>query len=175
MKTVRRMFWVSTGTMLFCLFGAQAFAEPRIAILDFELKDLTPSPRSEDAKVRAASIKPMLQETLKTKGGYRLIPIDPEAQEEADKGFGYLFDHQDVVAELGQQFGADFVLMGRVHRATHLFVYFMARLVDVRTQQLIGNYVVEVKGTQKKLTLKGVESLVEKIDKTLRALAPSPT
>lgn len=153
---------------LYILLSIPAYADTRVAILEFELKDLTLYPRIQEEKERAASIKPMLQETLKAKGGYEVIDINSEAQYEANKGTGYLFDHHDVVAELGQQFGADFVLMGRVHKASHLFVYFLVHLVDVKTQRLVGNYIVEVKGPQKKLTIKGVESLVEQINKTLK-------
>lgn len=156
------------------IFAFPVFADTRIAILDFEVKDLTLYPRIKEEKERAASMKPMLQDILKSKGGYELININSGAQYEANKGTGYLFDHHDVVAELGQQFGADFVLMGRVHKASHLFVYFMAHLVDVKTQQLIGNYVVEVKGPQKKLTIKGLESLAEQIDSTVRKVTRLP-
>ncbi len=153
----------------FAGFSSPLFAETRIAVLDFELKDLTLKPRIQEERERAALIKPMLQETLKAKGGYEIINIDADTQKEANKGFGYLFDHHDVVAELGRQAESDYVLLGRVHKASHLFVYFMVHLVDVDTQQLVGNFVSEVKGPQKKLTIKGVESLAEKIDKTLKA------
>jgi len=43
----------------------------------------------------------------------------------------------------------------------------MAHLVDVKNEQLVGDYLSEVKGGDKKLTLKGVESLTVKIDHTL--------
>jgi hypothetical protein len=43
----------------------------------------------------------------------------------------------------------------------------MAHLVDVKQGRLIGNYISEVKGGEKKLTLKGVESLAGKITGTL--------
>lgn len=164
-------WWGCPIICLFILLSIPAYADTRVAILDFELKDLTLSPRVQEEKERAASIKPMLQEVLKAKGGFELINIDSDVQDDANQGTGYLFDHHDVVAELGQQFGADFVVMGRVHKASHLFVYFLVHLVEVKTQQLVGDYVVEVKGPQKKLTIKGVESLVEKINKTLK---PTP-
>ncbi len=154
--------------LVFSVFVFPVFADSRISILDFEVKDLTMYPRVKEEKERAASMKPMLQEILEAKGGYELVNIDSNSQNEANKGTGYLFDHHDIVAKLGQEFGTDLVLMGRVHKASHLFVYFMAHLVDVKTQQLIGNYVVEVKGPQKKLTVKGLESLAEQIDKTIR-------
>ena len=168
MKFVLQHLWIHLIIYLSILLSVPVHADTRVAILEFELKDLTLAPRIEEEKERVASIKPMLQEHLRAKGGYDLININSDAQEKANEGTGYLFDHHDVVAELGEQFGADFVLMGRVHKASHLFVYFLAHLVDVKTQRLVGNYTVEVKGPQKKLTLKGIESLAKKINKTLK-------
>ncbi len=162
--------WVYQVICLWILLSVPAYAAKRVAILEFELLDLTLAPKIQEEKERAATIKPMLQELLETKGGYELINIDSKAQRYANQGVGYLFDHHDVVADLGQQFGADFVVMGRVHKASHLFVYFLVQLVSVKTQRLVGNYAVEIKGPQKKLTIKGVESVFEKVHKTLKAL-----
>ena len=80
---------------------------------------------------------------------------------------GYLFDHHDVAANLGQQFGADYVLVGRLHKPSFLFAYLMAHLIKVSDAELVGNYISEAKGPQKKMTVKAVESLAVKIDKTL--------
>ncbi len=162
--------WVYQGICLWMLLSVPVYATTRVAILEFELLDLTLAPKIQEEKERAASIKPMLQELLEAKGGYELININAKTQHYANQGVGYLFDHHDVVADLGQQFGADFVVMGRVHKASHLFVYFLVQLVSVKTQRLVGNYVVEIKGPQKKLTIKGVESVAEKINKTLKSL-----
>lgn len=150
--------------ILFAL-ALPAAADTRIAILEFEVKDLTLYPQVQEEKDRAASIKPLLQEILETKGGYEFVNIDSEVQQQADKGAGYLFEHHDVVAELGQQVGADLVLVGRVHKASFLFVYFLAHLVDVKKQTLVGDYVVEIKGSQRKLTIKGLKVLAEQIDR----------
>ena len=168
MKIISR-WWINQIFCLWILLSGSVYATTRIAILEFELLDLTLAPRIQEEKERAASIKPMLQELLAAKGGYELINITAEAQQYANQGVGYLFDHHDVVAKLGQQVGADFVVMGRVHKASHLFVYFLVQLVNVKTQRLVGNYAVEIKGPQKKLTIKGVESVVEKLNKTLKS------
>jgi hypothetical protein len=164
-------------TLLTLCSNAQAFANDiRIAILDFELNDLTlnltPSPVNAEEVERTASIKPLLLKALEAKGGYRLIEIDLETQKEANAGFGYLFDHPDVAAELGQNFDADWILVGRVHKASFLFVYFKAHLINIKTKQLVGDYTVEVKGQQEKITPKGVERLAEQIDETIRSGQP---
>ncbi len=168
MKIISR-WWIYLIICLWVLLSGSVYATTRIAILEFELLDLTLAPRIQEEKERAASIKPMLEKILEAKDGYQLININSKAQHEANQGVGYLFAHHDVVAKLGEQFGADFVVMGRVHKASHLFVYFLVQLVNVKTQRLVGNYAVEIKGPQKKLTIKGVESVVEKINKTLKS------
>jgi hypothetical protein len=89
--------------------------------------------------------------------------VDVAAQGVADKGVGYLFDHADVAAALGRTAGADWVIVGRVHKASFLFVYFKVRVVKVATAEQIADLVVEVKGPQKALTAQGVESLAKQI------------
>lgn len=164
---------LSLAALLSLLPNLGAFAEEvSIAILDFELNDLTlnltPNPVNPEEVERTASLKPLLQRALEAKGGYKIVDIDLETQDKADAGFGYLFDHHDVAAELGQNFGADWIIVGRVHKASFLFVYFKAHLINTKTKRLVGDYTVEVKGQQKKITPKGVERLAEQIDETIR-------
>jgi len=153
-------------SIILCLMSIGVFAETRIAILDFELKDLTMIPRTPAEIKRTASIKPLLESELK-KADYVIIDIDPKNQKFANSGVGYLFDHHDVAANLGKQFDADYVLVGRLHKPSFLFAYLIGHLIRVRDAKLIGNYVSEAKGPNKKLTVKAVESLTVKIDKTL--------
>lgn len=154
---------------------SQANAETSIAILDFELNDMTLKPGIAAEINRTSSIKPLLEKELKS-AGYRIIPIDSAVQHKADSGFGYLFDHDDVAATLGRAAGADYVLVGRLHKPSFLFAYIMGHLVRVKDGRLIGNYISETKGGDEKLTLKGVESLADKIDKDLdnRYTPPPP-
>ncbi|MEF3074984.1 DUF2380 domain-containing protein [Methylobacter sp. Wu1] len=152
-----------------CLASLNGFAGQRIAVLDFELKDLTLAPGIPSEVERTAGIKAMLENEL-VKAGYEVVPVSLEAQQSANAGVGYLFDHDDVAAKLAIQAGADYILVGRLHKPSFLFVYLMGHLVSARDSQLVGNYVSEIKGSDKKLTLKGVEDLVVKIDKTLKAI-----
>ncbi|MDO9046419.1 MAG: DUF2380 domain-containing protein [Methylobacter sp.] len=160
---------------LIALSIAQVNAETNIAILDFELNDLTLKPRIAAEINRTASLKPLLENELKG-AGYRIISIDLAAQHHSNSGFGYLFEHDDVAAELGRTAGADYVLVGRLHKPSFLFAYIMGHLIRVKDGQLIGNYISETKGGDEKLTLKGVESLAGKIDKDLdnRYTPPPP-
>lgn len=160
--------------LLVALSIPPALAETRIAILDFELNDLTMKPRIPAEINRTASIKPLLEKELKS-AGYRIIPVDPKAQQQANSGFGYLFDHNEVAAELGETVGADYVLVGRLHKPSFLFAYLMGHLVRVKDGRLIGNYISETKGGDKKLTLKAIESLTVKIDGDLdKRYTPPP-
>ncbi|MDO9170012.1 MAG: DUF2380 domain-containing protein [Methylobacter sp.] len=154
--------------------SAQAYAETRIAILDFELRDLTLAPGIPAELQRTASIKPMLEAELE-RAGYKIVTIDLALQREANGGVGYLFDHHDSAAELAKNAGADYVVVGRLHKPSFLFAYIMGHLVRTNDSQLIGNYISEIKGGDKKLTLKGVESLTVKIDDDLdKTYMPPP-
>jgi hypothetical protein len=158
---------------LYLLFTTQVNAETSIAILDFELRDLTLAPGIPAEVQRTAGIKAMLEAELK-KAGYKIVAVDLEAQREANAGFGYLFEHNDSAAELAKNAGADYVLVGRLHKPSFLFAYIMGHLVRADNGQLIGNYISETKGGDKKLTLKGVESLAVKIDNDLDNIYTPP-
>lgn len=166
---LRHLFCV----LFLCLFSVGVFAETSIAILDFELKDLTLAPGIPAEIERTAGIKAMLEGELK-KAGYKIVSIDLNIQREANGGFGYLFDHSDIAADLAKKAGAEYILVGRLHKPSFLFAYIMGHLVRVSDGQLIGNYISETKGGDKKLTLKGVESLSVKIDKDLDNIYTPP-
>ena len=83
---------------------------------------------------------------------------------------GYLFDHHDIAAQLAKKYNADYVLVGRLHKPSFLFVYLLVHVIDVKQQTMVADYSTEVKGSEKKLTRKGVESLVDKINDTFGKL-----
>jgi len=156
----------SCASLTLFLMSVNAFSETKIAILDFELKDMTLAPRIPLEIKRTESIRPLLEAALKT-ADYAIVNIDSKDQKFADGGVGYLFDHHDTAAKLGEQAGADYVLVGRLHKPSFLFSYFMGHLIRVSDAKLIGNYISEAKGPNIRLTIKTVESLAVKIDKTL--------
>lgn len=133
------------SAILLCCISINALAGSKIAILEFELKDLTLKPRIPAEIKRTASIKPLLETELKT-ANYEIINIDSKDQKLADSGIGYLFDHHDIAAKLGKQVGADYVLVGRLHKPSFLFSYLMGHLIRVSDAKLIGNYISEAKG-----------------------------
>lgn len=96
---------------LFCWQGSIALAATRIAVLDFELKDLTLAPGIPAEIQRTASIKPLLEQELAS-AGYAIVPISAAAQQAANSGVGYLYDHADAAAVLGKQHAADYIVVG---------------------------------------------------------------
>ncbi len=154
-----------TSTILL-LVSMNLAAAPRIAILDFELKDLTLAPGITAEIKRTASLKPLLEQELRS-AGYQIVDIPISAQQHANSGVGYLFDHADVAASLGRQFGADYVLVGRLHKPSFLFAYLIGNLVRVSDEQWIGKLITESKGPASELAIKAVEGLTVKIDSLL--------
>lgn len=145
--------------------AAAAHAGPTdggIAVLEFELNDLTLDPGNSAERERTAAIRPMLEKAL-AEANQPTVAVDAAAHNAADKGMGYLFDHADAAAALGRAVGAQWVVVGRVHKASFLFVYLKAHVVNVQTAEQVADLVVEVKGPQKALTVRGVESLAEQI------------
>lgn len=166
-----------TIVLLFCLTSIHLHAAsmPSIAVLEFELKDLTMKPGVAAEIKRTASIKPLLERELGS-AGYQIINIPISDQKEADSGVGYLFDHPDIVAMLGKKFSADYVLVGRLHKPSFLFAYVMGDLVRVSDARLVGKFISESKDPNMDLTIKAVESLTVKIDDILehRYTPPQP-
>ncbi len=142
------------------------WAETRIAILDFELKDLTLKPGIPAELARTASLRPLLEQEL-ANAGYVIVNIDKTAQQLANSGLGYLFDHHDSAAKLAKSYNADYLLVGRLHKPSFLFAYIMGHLIKTNNAKLIGNFIIESKGGAKKLTRKAIETLADEIDKTL--------
>jgi hypothetical protein len=141
-------------------------ASSSIAVLDFELNDVTSNPGVAEEIERTASLKRMLEESLSAKD-YQIAAIAPAAQADATKGFGYLWDHSDEAAALGKNSGSEFVVVGRLHKPSFLFVYLMAHLIDTRTGHVVGDFIVEVKGQQQNFTARGIEALARQIDARL--------
>ena len=134
-----------------------------IAVLDFELNDLTLTPGIPEEQERTASIGPLLRQFLESRYDFDVVEIDSGTQNAADKAFGYLFDHHDVAADLGREAESDWIVVGRVHKASFLFVYLKVHVIDTKARRLIADLTVEVKGPQRRLTIKGVETLAEQI------------
>lgn len=146
------------------IFSNTIDAASRIAVLDFELRDITSLPNTPEELMRTASIKPLLEEALKNEGEFEIIQINFESQQTANAGVGYLFNFNDTAAALGQQFGADWVIVGLHSKPSFLFSYLMVHLINVKNRMLSASYNVELKGNHAKVTEHGVNVLANKLD-----------
>lgn len=155
----------STGIILsIMLLSNNAEAAPRIAILNFELNDITSLPNTPQEQLRTASMQPLLEQGISQSGAYEIIQIKAEAQLAANSSFGYLFRFNDLAAKLGEQQGADWIVVSQHSKPSFLFSYLMAHLINVKTQTLAASYAIELKGNHEKVTQRGVSSLAKKID-----------
>ena len=144
-----------------------------LAVLEFELNDLTLNPNLVEESERTATLRLLLAEQFTVHYNITVIANPPSARVEAGKGQGYLFDRPALVAKIGREIGVDWIVFGRLHKASFLFVYLKAQLIDTQTDQIAADFVVEIKGPQKKLTKKGIESLARQINAALETLAPN--
>ncbi len=152
-----------------------AWAESKIAIPDFELLDLTMklSDPKKVAEINAQEqqnlrdIESFLKRGLKNKPDFSIIAVSDEARSAADKGIGYLFDCAKCSAELGRSHGADYIIIGRLHKPTYLFSYLIVRVFDVHENKLVKEFRSEIKGNPRTVIPGAVGNLINKIDKIL--------
>lgn len=150
------------------LAGYTAQAAERIAVLDFELNDLTSLPYTPEGRRRTASFRPLLEQALKRTGDYEMVRVDAEDQAAADAGLGYLFRFPELAARLGEQAGADWVVVGRHSKPSFLYSYLIANLVDVKNRALAAGYAIELKGSHEKVSQRGIEALAKKIHDSIK-------
>lgn len=139
----------------------------RIAILPFELNDITSLPNTQAELNRTASIKPLLEQAMKQAENYQIIDISKAEYQAENAGPGYLFRFHDIAAKLGEKYSADWIVVGQHSKPSFLFSYLMANLIDVKQGRLIARIEIELKGNHQKVTRRGVRKLSTKIDKLI--------
>ncbi|MDP1771644.1 MAG: DUF2380 domain-containing protein [Methylobacter sp.] len=161
-------------TFLVLVFSAlltdAASAATRIAVLDFELNDITSLPNTPTERQRTASMAPLLSEALSRIDSYEIIPVDADMQKASNGSFGYLFRFHDLAAQLGRQLGADWIIISQHSKPSFLFSYLWVYLIDVKKQKAIARYDIELKGNHEKVTQRGIASLTRKIQATVSSL-----
>lgn len=138
-------------------------AAQRIAVLNFELNDITSLPNTPQEQLRTASMQPLLEQAISQSGDYEIIHITAADQAAANSSFGYLFRFNDLAAKLGEQFGADWIVVSQHSKPSFLFSYLMTHLINVKNQTLAARYDIELKGNHEKVTQRGVISLANQI------------
>lgn len=152
--------------LLICVASA-GVAAPRIAVLDFELNDITSLPNTPAELQRTSTMAPLLIETLNNIVHYQTVNVPVELQKSANGGFGYLFRHPDEAAKLGQQQHADWIVLSQHSKPSFLFSYLWVYLVDVKTRTTLARYDIELKGSHEKVTQHAIASLAKKIQQTI--------
>lgn len=151
--------------LILLLFGCAmpAMAATRIAVLDFELNDITSLPNTPAELQRTASMAPLLIAALNRDPAYAAAAVPAAAQKTANGGFGYLFRFADEAAKLGRAQQADWILVSQHSKPSFLFSYLLADLVEVRTQTVVARYAIELKGSHESVTRHGVAALARQI------------
>ena len=157
--------WIRLLFFCLLLFDINVYADPRIAILDFELDDQTLLPKTKSELKQAESFKPMLEQYLKVLGGYEIITIN---EQEKNAGLAYLFQHNGSSAELGKQSGADWIVVGRHRKLSFMYSRLVVHVINVKTGKLNGNFMIVLKGSNKKVTKKAIGSMAKKINKLIK-------
>jgi hypothetical protein len=166
------MLFVSMSLMVSLPASA---ADSKVAVLDMELLNLTmalkdPQKNAEIAENDQRNVA--LTESLGREGfakreQYQLVKISDAAHAEADESVGFLFDRPEAAASLGEQFDADYIVVGRYHKPTYLFSYIMLRVVDVDSGELVEEFKTEVKGRPQETIPRNIENVMVEIDNRL--------
>lgn len=143
-------------------------AAPHIAVLPFELNDMTALPNTVEEQRRTASIQPLLEAAITQTGAYQITHISPQNQAEANASFGYLFRFHDLAAKLGGQVEADWVIVGQHSKPSFLYSYLNAQVINVKTKTLVARIDVELKGNHESVTQHGVRALAKKIHAVIK-------
>ncbi|MCK5897260.1 MAG: DUF2380 domain-containing protein [Cocleimonas sp.] len=154
-------------SILIIVFSTSVNAATRIAILDFELIDLTLLANRPTERTRTASMKPLLEKTMKNIGGYEIIQINTNEISHANAGIGYLYKYHDIAASLGKQCDVDWVIVGQHSKSSFLYSYIKAKVIKVKTSNLEAQFDIELKGTHRKVTEHGIKSLAKKMTKKI--------
>lgn len=157
------IFVILTGTC------TSVNAEIRIAILDFELSDITSLPNTRAELIRTGSIKPLLEQAISQEAGYEIIRIKSEEQKFVNAGFGYLFRFHDEAAKLGMKYGADWIIVGQHSKPSFLESSLIADVINIETARRVAELIVDLKGNHEKVTERAVKELAGKIKTTILA------
>ena len=146
-----------------CLLPAYVMATPQIAVLDFELNDITSLPNTPAERQRTAGFAPLLIDALNANPQYTAVSVTTDSQRQANAGFGYLFRYREQAAALGQQQQADWVIVAQHSKPSFLYSELWVYLVEVKTAKTLARYNIELKGNHQKVTQRAIAALAKKI------------
>lgn len=170
MNMTLKLLFLSLVLVVNPVLADTKIAVPRFELLDLSMKLSDPQKVAEinaQEQQKLRDIELFLGKGLENKQGFTVISVPNEAKNTADKSAGYLFDCAQCAAELGLAHGADYILIGRLHKPTYLFSYLIVRVFDTHEKKLVKEFRSEVKGDPKVAIPGAVGNLVNKIDKLL--------
>ncbi len=150
-------------------------ANSTFAVTDFELLNLTLK-LSDPQKVAAIDAEDqeriklmdaLIKEGIANTEGFTMIHVSAEDRQKADKGVGFLFDCAKCSSDLGRDYNADYILIGRLHKPTYLFSYIIVRIFDTKTNRLVKEYRTEAKGKPSKSVPGAIDNMLIKIRKDI--------
>jgi hypothetical protein len=149
---------------------------PKIAVLDFELNDLTPTPNTPDEFAAIALASRLLRQSLATNCGYVVVPVDSATQHRANSGLGYLFAHPTESARLARAAGADWVVVGQLTVSSPIVSEFHVELVRVDQATLASAVSIEVKGDpgDSALFATGIAHVARQLDRAIPSAPRCP-
>lgn len=144
-------------------YSSAANSTMRIAVLNFELNDITSLPNTPAELARTASMAGLLQQALSGMPETIIVPVAKETQTAANPGPGYLYRFPDLAAKLGQQQGADWIVVAQHSKPSFLYSHLWVNLVNAKTGTLAHNIVIELKGNSQLVTQRAIKQLAQKI------------
>lgn len=169
-NTFRRLQWVGLCLSLFlALPVGRAMAAPRVAVLDFEFYDRSGLPESAAEVARLERASEQLRVAARDLGGMTVIAPGRQAEQDENKGKGYLYECAQCAAEFGRSLGADYIAVGQFYKPTALFSYLFLRVFNTRNGALEAEYKEEAKGAPDKTVLRGANILAADLHHLLAA------
>ncbi len=145
----------------------------KVMVLDFPLQDLTDLPNAPQELARIDYFNVAFKQKLAA-DGVEIVPVNDKIKAiAAAQSSTYLFDHTDIAADLAENSGADYILIGVAMKPTYLFVYPKLLLVDVHTKRKAFTAYVQMEGSwlDKTTTASSANSLAGKVSDQLKKLA----
>lgn len=128
---MKKLITLLCGLLVSSVLYAAPVKSPKIMVVNFELRDVSPLPNTEQEIGRTEHIGTIIRNTLEG-AGYTLMKPCEELVKASQQGLGYLFDRPEVAGKIGRKCGADYVLMGQTWKPSFLFVFPQVQVVDTR-------------------------------------------
>lgn len=134
-----------------------AIAAPRIAVFDFELVDTSGESASSEQAERLLLISRELRALLAAGAEYEPVDIEPVRPEILEAG--YLSSCNGCEAAIARKLGADFALVGTVHKISTLIQYISVRITDADDGTTVNVSTVSIRGNSDTAWLRGIHYL----------------